>query len=309
MVPGVDPVLQTGRDPMRSYSNKPDISRRARHFPTALEPRHTLARTVRREGIGLHSGRICRADVRPAPGDHGLRIHGVPATVDRVRESRFATTLESPKGPVSTVEHLLAALYGMGIDDAEIEVRGGEVPILDGSSLPWCQAIEPAITGGTRRCWQLDGPIAARADGGWIEATPADRLALDVTCEFGGIGRQHIVVEPSDDSLGLLGPIAAARTFGFRREEGGLRARGLIRGVGLSCCVVFDDGGHPVNPDGLRFADEPVRHKALDLIGDLALLGAPVAAHICAERAGHDLHHRLVRAIRARGRLEPFPVS
>ncbi|MCA9537460.1 MAG: UDP-3-O-[3-hydroxymyristoyl] N-acetylglucosamine deacetylase [Myxococcales bacterium] len=254
--------------------------------------RRTLAAAVTCAGPGLHSGAPCVAHLSPAPPGHGLCLNGTPVALRHVIDAAYATTLATARGPVRTVEHLLAALYGLGIDDAAIEVEGGEVPALDGSAARFVQAIAPCDQPGRRTILTLREPVEVRDGARWCRATPAQTLSLAVEINFPALGVQRFAA-PVD----ALPTIAAARTFGFARDADPLRAAGLARGAGLSNTLVFDDHGRPLNPEGQRLADEPARHKWLDLLGDLALLGAPLRAQVEATRGGHALHHRLVAAL------------
>jgi len=252
---------------------------------------------VQLRGAGLHSGRACRARIRPAAPGQGLRLNGALADLDAVTDGRFATTLRTAGGPVSTVEHLLAALFGAGVLDAEIDVEGGEVPILDGSAAPWLALLPPPAAKLDRPAWRLARPVRVELDGAVATAEPAACFEIDVRVDFPGLGPQRYRGGLAD----FAADIAPARTFGFRRDEAALRAAGRIAGVSWHNAVVFADDGAVENPGGLRFPDEPVRHKALDLIGDLALLGALPHARIRVDRGGHRLHHRLARALRRAG--------
>ncbi len=251
--------------------------------------RRSLATAIEHRGVGLHGGAECRAVVRPAAPGHGLRLNGVPLSLERVETADHATQICTPAGPVRMVEHLLAALYAHRIDDAAIEVEGGEVPICDGSALPWIPARvveqpgEPTIL--------RPGPLELREGESWARVTPAPALQLVVQVDFPGLGPQRSEHAP----LEVLG----ARTFGFLRDEAPLRAAGLIVGVSLDNTLVLDDAGHPVAPQSLRFPDEPARHKALDLLGDLALLNARLRARVEVHRGGHAFHHRLAALISA----------
>ncbi len=251
--------------------------------------RRTLARAVEFRGVGLHSGRPCVATLSPGRG--GITLNGAPlsAPVD----ARFATTLPTPRGPVATVEHLLAALRIASIDDVAIDIEGGEVPALDGSAAAW--ALPTVDAPGERDERVLTRPVELREGASWVRAEPSDVARVTVDVEFPGLGRQVFTA----DAPAWAAQVAPARTFGFLRDEAALRAAGLIAGVSLENTVVFDDAGRPLAP--LRFPDEPARHKALDLIGDLFLIGAPLRAHVTAVRAGHRLHHALVAAIRSKG--------
>lgn len=247
-------------------------------------PRATLHTPFERRGIGLHTGHPCRAHLAPAPIGHGLRFNGTPATLQHVVGSHLSTTLA---GPVRTVEHLLAALMLAGIDDAEITIEGGEVPILDGSAAPWLEGLAARPHGGECIPIALAAPIHLADGDAHITAWPAEGLDLTVEIDFPLLGRQtaHGPVRPD------------ARTFGFLADAERLHAAGLALGASTENVVIFDDAGTPSS--ALRHPQEPAHHKLLDLLGDLALLGAPLQARVHAVKAGHRLHQALVRAIRA----------
>jgi UDP-3-O-[3-hydroxymyristoyl] N-acetylglucosamine deacetylase len=275
--------------------------------------RHTLADAFSCEGVGLHGGAPARVTVRAAEAGSGLvlvrtDLPDEPAFgvhLEAVRGASFATRLGAvPPSPaeVSTVEHLLAALAGARIDDARIEVEGPEVPVLDGSALPFSRAIEEVgvvPTSGVRRCIALHRSVAIEEGDRRLEASPAPCFGLEIEIDFDhpAIGRQSISY-PDMSPEAFARELAPARTFGFFSEVEWLRAQGRAAGASLDNTVVLDDAT-VMNQGGLRFADEFVRHKALDLVGDLALLGAPLCARVHAVRGGHALHHRLVAAILA----------
>lgn len=233
----------------------------------------------------MHGGWPCHAEIAPAPLDHGLRINGTTVHLDSVIDNQGATTLQTAAGPVQTVEHLLAALQIAGVHDARISVTGGEVPILDGSASGWM--VEPRAHGRlTPRT--LAQPVRVEDGSAWAEALPFPTLRLDVSIDYPQIGAQRAVLDPAEHAA-----LARARTFGFLTDVERLHAAGRARGAHLANTAVFADG--PLLP--LRFPDEPVHHKALDLLGDLALLGTPIHAYIRVHRGTHRLHHRLVAAI------------
>lgn len=250
---------------------------------TTLRARRTVATSLARGGRGVHSGAACHAAIGPAPPGHGIRINGTPATLAAVTSAPGATILQTRAGPVRTVEHLLAALALAGIDDAAIVVAGGEVPILDGSAAGW--PIEARAHGGTVVPIRLEAAVHLEADGGWIAAEPAEGLSFEVSVAFPIIGEQRLFISDFEE-------LCQARTFGFAADVPRLHALGLARGADLTNTVALD--GPPLP---WRFADEPVRHKALDLLGDLALLGRPLRARVRVHRGTHRLHHRLVAAI------------
>ncbi len=264
----------------------------------------TLATPVERQGVGLHSGAVAR--VRLQPSDQpGYRVGWLerPAeplqrlAPEQVCDTRLCTALQLHGGRLATVEHLLAALAGCGVSRAEILVEGGEIPLLDGSALPWVEAIGEAGLQelGERPPVPLPAePLLLRHGLSFIALTPADQLRLAAAVEYpqAAIGRQLYSLDLTPDSF--VREIAPARTFGFREQVEQLRAAGLIQGGALDNALVCD-GAQWLNPP-LRFADEPVRHKLLDLLGDLALVGLP-RAQVFAYRGSHGLHTALAAAL------------
>lgn len=272
----------------------------------------TLGRSVELSGTGLHTGVTCALRLCPAPAGTGvvfrrvdLENFEVEATAQNIARVSYATSLMKRGVLISTIEHLLATLYASGIDNVVVEIDNLEVPILDGSSAPFVEALERAgrkRQRRRRRFLQLLEPVEVRhtePNGAkkFIGAYPVENgsreLELDNTINFPhpSVGRQQmkIVVTPE----GFAGELSRARTFTFQDEIEKLRAIGLIRGGTLDCAVVLDGEG-VMNAEGLRYPDELVRHKTLDLIGDLALLGRRLVARVRAERAGHALHTALV---------------
>ena len=258
-------------------------------------------------GIGVHSGLPAVLTLRPAPAGSGRTfVRGsarIPATLEHVVDARLATTLGHEGVRVGMVEHLLAALVVRGIEDVDLVLEGDEVPILDGSAHGWLAhlaegAPSPAshASAGTSDglpSVRLDRLVRVETRGGsWAEAAPADDLSLDVSVTFAhpAIGAQRW----SGGADRFEAELAGARTFGFLADAEALRAAGLARGARHDNALVFDADG-PMTP--LRWPDEPVRHKALDLLGDLALLGAPLCARVRVHHGGHALHHALVRAL------------
>ncbi len=246
--------------------------------------RNTLARDFVRSGTGLHGGQPCRAELRSAPSGHGVRINGIRATLSSVTDARLGTTL----GRVGTVEHLLAALYVLEVDDVDVRVVGGEVPILDGSAAPWT---EVAVTEqfGTRSVLRPTERVEVRDGDAFVRIEPADALVLDVSVDFPGVGVQHFVTTDPRECLD-------ARTFGYASDANVLRSTGRALGASHENVLVLDDDGQPTGAGGWRHPDELARHKCLDLLGDLALFGCPLVARVTASCAGHALHHALVRA-------------
>ncbi|WP_313586293.1 UDP-3-O-acyl-N-acetylglucosamine deacetylase [Aquidulcibacter sp.] len=276
---------------------------------TALQ--HTLAGHVSCVGVGLHTGKPVRVTLKPAGVDHGIvfvRLDApefgrrIAALVDKVTTTELGTTLANSAGvPVATVEHLMAALFGMGIDNAIVEIDGPEVPILDGSSEPFIEMIEMTGTralGAPRRMLEILKPVEVLVGNKLARLEPFDGFELDVTVEFStrAIGRQRVVFDCTPQSF--ANDLGAARTFGFLHQVEAMQAKGLALGGSLENAVVID-GDAIVNQEGLRFADEFVRHKALDAVGDLALAGAPIKGRYVAERAGHEMNVALVRTLLA----------
>lgn len=275
----------------------------------------TIARAVECVGIGLHSGLLSRIRLEPAPADSGIvfvragppgvkeRME-IPARIACVHSSSRATTLArdpaAAEWRVETVEHLLASLYAHSIDNLRVELEGSEIPAFDGSAGPLFELVGSAgrvSQAPARRFAVLEEVIEIREGERWICAEPADDLRISYAIEFEHalIGRQAFEL-PRLDAKSFGSELAAARTFGFEEEVEALRSLGLGLGGSLENTVVLSASGI-LNEGGLRYADEFVRHKVVDLLGDLALLGAPLKAHIRVERGGHALHHRMVRAL------------
>lgn len=224
----------------------------------------------------------------------------IPAAAESAGQFDHATSLGSKGRDISTVEHLLAAAYGIALDNILIEVDGPEVPILDGSSAPWLEVFRSA--GIVRQSQPVRPLVPSRtlvvtgSHGARIEIRPARELRITYTIDFPSpvIGRQSITVVLVPESFARH--LAPARTFGFLAEYETLKAHGLARGASLENCIVIGDDRVENGP--LRFPDEFVRHKALDLVGDLALIGRPVLGHVIATRGSHALHGSLARLLR-----------
>lgn len=269
----------------------------------------TLAGTVEVAGVGLHSGLEARVVLKPALADEGItlvRTDGVEGVFHvrpaLVKASPLCTLLENGQGMrLSTVEHLLAALHGLGVDNAVVEVEGPEIPILDGSALPWVEAVDRAgrVRLEAPRTWLRVDATPLRVDDGerQLVATHADEAGLtaDVTVDFDHplVGRQRWAGFVDEETFRR--EIAPARTFVLEGQIRQARAAGLIKGGNLDNAVVFGDDGTVLNPDGLRFEDEPVRHKVLDLLGDLYMAGMPVWARVDAVQPGHGANNVLLR--------------
>lgn len=260
--------------------------------------RRTLRRAISGSGTGVHSGAKCSAEVRRAAFGDGLCVEAngvcVPIGVHLVVPRAGATVLQIGEGTVSTVEHLLAALVAAGITDAIIAVEGGEVPILDGSAYIWWTSLGAVgvVDGPPIDPLFVEAPIEVEHAGGIARWLPASGCTVAVDVDYG--------VFAGKASLGVPGPefasIAAARTFAMGRDLDQLLATGRGRGATLEDTVIWDEGG-PRNP--LRMVDEPVFHKLIDAIGDLALVGRPVSGRLDVIRGSHALHHEAVRRLLA----------
>jgi UDP-3-O-[3-hydroxymyristoyl] N-acetylglucosamine deacetylase len=266
----------------------------------------TLRDTIRFEGIGLHTGAYATVEVRPAQADEGISFllgrTRVPADVEYVLDTSRATVLGRDGSTVSTTEHLLSALFAMGITNAVIGVEGPEVPARDGSAAEFVAAIAECgleTQGRPRRVLELDAPFWIRSADRMIAAFPAPRFRIRCIADFSPpIGTQYFDVEI--DASHYRDELAAARTFAYLHEIEGLWARGLGRGGSLENALIFTSEG-PMQP--LRWPNEAVRHKVLDLVGDLALLGAWPQCELVAIKSGHELHASITRALRTRLRV------
>lgn len=261
----------------------------------------TLARPVQCTGIGIHSGKEVHLAVKPAPMNHGIRFKrtdllnspSIPATFNLVVDTSLATVIGHDGFIVSTIEHLMASFSGLGIDNALVEVDSYELPIMDGSAHPFTRMLKAG--GGVEveapRCFfTVTAPIEIQEDGRFVGVYPwpSCRITCSIEYEHPLIGAQQVSMEISAQNFQRH--IAKARTFGFLRDYEHLKRYGLSQGCSLDNVVVVDDKD-VLNPGGLRFADEFVRHKLLDCMGDFALLGMPVRGHIVARRTGHAFNH------------------
>jgi UDP-3-O-[3-hydroxymyristoyl] N-acetylglucosamine deacetylase len=273
----------------------------------------TLRESAVVTGIGVHSGSRVTLTLHPAEADTGIAFLrcGLDGCADRelaanfraVTATEFATVLGDEDGPaVSTTEHILAALYGLGIDNAVVEIDGPEVPIMDGSSAPFVAAIDQAgiaTLAAPRRFIQVLKPVRVSRDGSYGELRPDLRgLRIETEIEFDHplIGRQSLAFELEPDAFRR--ELARARTFGFMSDVAKLWSAGYALGASLENTVVVADS-RVLNAEGLRYADEFVRHKAVDAIGDLALAGAPLLGAYRSVRGGHKLNHAVVTALMA----------
>jgi UDP-3-O-[3-hydroxymyristoyl] N-acetylglucosamine deacetylase len=263
-----------------------------------MNVQQTLRRSISCTGIGLHSGNKVTLSLKPAPADFGIRFRRtdlggaeIPATVQHLAGINYATGLSRDTGSVETVEHLLAALSSLGIDNVVVELNHPEVPIMDGSAAPWVYLINEAGVkrlGSPRRYLKVLRPMSLSRGDKRIAIYPSDHFKVTYSIAFDHplLRHQSRTMRITEDAF--VEEIAPARTFGFLKEVEMLRQQGLALGGSLENAIVIGDTG--VLNNALRFDDEFVRHKILDVIGDLALVGRPVIGHVVAHRGGHALH-------------------
>ena len=270
-----------------------------------MTTQRTLRRSVSCSGIGLHSGRKVTLRLKPAPADHGIRFKRldldgleVPAVADRIAGISYATGLAQDAASVGTVEHLLAALVGLGVDNVSVELNQAEVPIMDGSAASFVYLVHEAgvrALKAPRRFLKVVRPIALSNGNKRIAVYASDHFKVTYSISFDHpllrhqSRTQHVTEETFAEE------IAPARTFGFLKEVEQLRKKGLALGGSLDNAIVLGETGFLNNT--LRFEDEFVRHKILDVIGDLALVGYPIIGHVVAHRGGHALHAGFARKI------------
>jgi UDP-3-O-[3-hydroxymyristoyl] N-acetylglucosamine deacetylase len=259
--------------------------------------RRTLKRDVGCTGIGLHSGRPVCLRLRPAPPDHGIRFFRrdvgveIPASLAYLSRQDHATTLSRDGVSIDTVEHLLSALYALGVDDALVEVDGPEIPILDGSAAPFVilvheVGLRPLPV--ARQYLRVLKPVEVVHGGKRARLLPSEHFEVAYTIGFDHPLLRHQALSLRITPETFVEELAPARTFGFLREVETLRRNGLALGGSLENAVVIGESG--VLNNKLRFEDEFVRHKMMDAVGDLALLGHPIAGRLEAVKAGHALH-------------------
>ncbi|MDH4122301.1 MAG: UDP-3-O-acyl-N-acetylglucosamine deacetylase [Deltaproteobacteria bacterium] len=267
----------------------------------------TLRQSVTIRGIGLHSGQETAITLHPAGADTGVvfrltkggQVHHLPAKSDYVTRTILSTNLGHGPFEVRTVEHLMAALRGLEVDNVEVEVAGCEVPMMDGSSMPFAQPMQQAglkTLSAPRRLLRVLEPIELRDDetGKFAGLYPSNRPTFSFRIDFNhpAIQTQELSVPITPDSF--LNELASARTFGFEDDLHTLQQQGLALGAGLSNAVGLGRDGTVLNPGGLRFSDEFVRHKILDAIGDLSLVGYPLLADYRGVRSGHAMNLKLM---------------
>ena len=269
----------------------------------------TLGGSAALSGIGVHSGREATLTLNPAPAGTGIvfqrtnvgdgRDRDIPADYRHVSTTDLSTAVGVPGASVATVEHLMATLSGLGIDNATVGVDGPEVPVMDGSASPLVEAVDRVGVAGLaapRRYIEVVKPVSVRLGESVAEFRPHPGTRIEIEIDFDStlIGHQRYAADI--DAAVFRREIAPARTFGFLAEVEALWARGLALGASFDNVVVIGDD-RVINPGGLRFADEFVRHKALDAVGDLALIGAPIIGCYRSRRGGHRLNVAAVAAL------------
>jgi UDP-3-O-[3-hydroxymyristoyl] N-acetylglucosamine deacetylase len=269
----------------------------------------TILNTVSCSGVGLHTGVHCNLEIRPADPDQGIvfirkdlpRRARIRAHIDNVIDATLATTLGGDGGKVSTVEHLMAAFAGLGIDNAEVELDAPEVPIMDGSSEPFNNLLKKAgirAQNKVKKFVIIKRPVTVIEDDRQATLLPSRDFKISYTIDFKHplISNQFYLIQISNGNFER--EICSARTFGFLKEYEMLKSKGFARGGSLDNAVVIDES-RVINKGGLRFSNEFVRHKILDSIGDLWLVGAQVIGHFIGYKSGHTLNHKLIRKLLA----------
>jgi UDP-3-O-[3-hydroxymyristoyl] N-acetylglucosamine deacetylase len=269
----------------------------------------TLKSSIHCSGVGLHSGNAVQMTLHPAEPDTGIvfrrvdvqdKFNEIPARFDFVSDTRMCTTLSNADGvSIMTVEHLMAALAGCGIDNLVVETDGPEIPVMDGSAEPFVFLIEcvgVVEQDIARSVIQILEPVTIQIGDSTATLEPAEGFSIQFGIDFDNdvIGRQEISLDLSE--LSFKSEICRARTFGFLHEVESLREAGLAKGGSLDNAVVLN-GDTVMNTGGLRYNDEFVRHKVLDCIGDLYLAGAPISGCFIGEKTGHAVHNALLRAL------------
>ncbi len=272
----------------------------------------TIRTSISTKGVGLHTGARVELALHPAPADAGIVFRrtdlAVPVTIaasaENVGDTRLSSTLAGGGTSVSTVEHLMSALAGLGIDNLRVDVAGPEVPIMDGSSGPFVYLLQTAGVveqDAPKRFLRITGVVEVRDGDKWARFAPYAGFRLDFTIDFPhpvfGSENRHAVIDFAEHSYAK--EIARARTFGFMQDVEAMRSMGLALGGSLQNAIVLDET-RVLNAEGLRYENEFVKHKVLDAIGDLYLIGKPLIGEYAAFKSGHALNNRLARALLAR---------
>ncbi len=271
----------------------------------------TLKTAVSATGVGIHTGAKVTIHLRPAAPDTGIVFRRIdldppvdlPAQAERVGDTRLSSCIENQSVRVATVEHLMSAFAGLGLDNAYVDITGPEVPIMDGSAAPFVFLLQSAGVveqKAPKRFIRVLEPIVVEAEDKWARFEPYDGFKVDFTIDFPHpvLGRDHrrVIIDFAEHSF--IKEVSRARTFGFMQDIEALRGVGLALGGSLDNAVVLDEY-RVLNAEGLRFENELARHKVLDAIGDLYLLGHPLIGAFCAYKSGHGLNNQLVRALLA----------
>lgn len=275
-----------------------------------MEYQHTLRKEVRLKGIGLHSGEDVNLTIKPAKSCTGVIFRRVdldpvveiPAKVDMVLDTTLATVIGIGDVTISTVEHCMAALYALGVDNAVVEVDGSEVPVLDGSAGPYVEAVNKVglkKLRAPRKILKVLKPIRVQDGDKFSILRPSEGFSITYSIDFeeGFPGEQHYFLDIKPDTF--TAQLSRARTFGFVRDVEMLRSIGKAKGASMDNAVALEDG-KVLNPEGLRMPDEMVRHKMLDAVGDLALSGVAIKGHLVVHKGGHELHRKLVSVLLSR---------
>ncbi len=276
----------------------------------SLDPhQHTLKKSVSCYGVGLHSGDKVKLTIKPASENSGIRFYrtdlgdkkGIPAHMNKVVDTRLATTIADKEMYISTTEHIMAALQSFGVDNAQIAVNGAEVPIMDGSAGPFLLLLKRAglkQQKATRKVLRITKEISFTAGETFIKILPYEgfKISSEIFFENSIIDKQTYSLDVDPERFGE--EISQARTFGYVEQVEELWAKGLARGGNLDNVIAIHwDRNSVLNEGGLRFSDEFIRHKVLDLIGDLALMGHPILGHVIATRSGHTQHLGFMKAV------------
>jgi len=272
----------------------------------------TLKTLIKTTGVGLHTGARVDLTLRPAPPNTGIVFHrvdlprpvSIPADARHVGDTRLSSSLEKDGARVSTVEHLMSALAGLGIDNLHVDVAGPELPIMDGSAGPFVFLLQSAgieEQAAPKRYLRIKSPVEVRQDDKWARFEPHHGFALDFTIDFPhpvfGSENRHVVIDFAEHSY--TKEVSRARTFGFMQDVEAMRAAGLALGGSLQNAIVLDET-RVLNSEGLRYDNEFAKHKVLDAIGDLYLLGHALIGRYSAFKSGHALNNAVSRALLTR---------
>lgn len=284
----------------------------------SIKMQKTICKDINTCGLGLHSGRDIKVRLRPAPADSGIRFKRadlpeapvLAASPENVSSTMLATTLGRDGNKISTVEHLMAALSALNIDNILVEADGPELPVFDGSAAKWMQLLKEsglAEQSAPKRQLMVTRPFSFSVGDKSISVRPASRFSVEAHIDFGGaIGRHCFYYVDSEDAFDK--EISKSRTFCLLKDVEMMHNQGLALGGSLDNAVVVGDDGI-LNPEGLRYNDEFVRHKILDFIGDLAMAGAPVIGQFVINKPGHDLNRRFLSEAMTQPGLLKFVVS